>query len=346
MVYSIHTLEITLVIKRKSKFEELLDGAYKNAKSKHKLFEENGVFKDYALSKNGIDIEYHGDFRRKNYKKKIKFIINPSRVLGGNDLKLWKPNKKNISALLEELECCINDYFDSEYTLNDFILSRVDFTVNIPVGSKKQVSAYVKIFHNIGKVKGFSQKYSNADSDWYDKECGFDLEGNSNGIDFTVYDKEGALENQLAKGKKVSPEQIKSAGGILRIEVKLIKQKAIKNYTKETGTAMQITDLSKRSKEIFLETFNKIVPYGDFYDKKSAESIIIKNTSKKILRKKMLKLIDLVPKKKSLLLAQREMNERNIDKVMNAFAKLNLSPVTISKRSKVKHLPNLYTYLY
>jgi len=40
------------------------------------------------------------------------------------------------------------------------------------------------------------------------------------------------------------------------------------------------------------------------------------------------------------------MNCRNIEKVMEAFAKIDLSPVTISKRHDVKHLENLYAYLF
>ena len=62
-------------------------------------------------------------------------------------------------------------------------------------------------------------------------------------------------------------------------------------------------------------------------------------------REKMLQLIELVPKKKSLYLAQKEMNDRNIDKIMEMFAEINVSPVTISKRHDIKFLKNLYSYL-
>ncbi len=59
----------------------------------------------------------------------------------------------------------------------------------------------------------------------------------------------------------------------------------------------------------------------------------------------MLRLLVLIPEKKSVHLAQKAMNCRNIEKVMEAFAKINLSPVTISKRHDVKHLEGLYVYL-
>ena len=59
----------------------------------------------------------------------------------------------------------------------------------------------------------------------------------------------------------------------------------------------------------------------------------------------MLQLVTLIPEKKSLYLAQKAMNCRNIEKVMEEFAKINLSPVTVSKRHDVQHLTNLYSYL-
>jgi len=59
----------------------------------------------------------------------------------------------------------------------------------------------------------------------------------------------------------------------------------------------------------------------------------------------MLKLLELIPKKKSLYLAQKEMNERSIEKVMKMFMELNISPVTISKRQNIDFLKSLYCYL-
>jgi len=40
------------------------------------------------------------------------------------------------------------------------------------------------------------------------------------------------------------------------------------------------------------------------------------------------------------------MNERNIDKVMEMFGKLNVSPVTISKRQNIDYLESLYSHLF
>ena len=59
----------------------------------------------------------------------------------------------------------------------------------------------------------------------------------------------------------------------------------------------------------------------------------------------MIRLIELVPEKKSLLLAQKTLNYRNIDDVMEKFADIEVSPVTISKRADEKYLQNLIKYI-
>ena len=59
----------------------------------------------------------------------------------------------------------------------------------------------------------------------------------------------------------------------------------------------------------------------------------------------MLRLLVLIPEKKSLYLAQKAMDCRNIEEVMDSFAEINVSPLTISKRHDMKHLKNIYGYL-
>ncbi|WP_196601009.1 phage/plasmid replication protein [Pectinatus frisingensis] len=327
MTYSPHTLELSLILTTE-KFHKLQSKAYEKSQGNHRVYQKNGVCCDEALKDKGVKIEYHNN----TYKKKIKFIINPTKVLGGNDVKkLWKPNDDNIRKLLRKLKEYIDGYFDSKYKLNDFKLTRIDFTVNIDVGDRNNVSAYIKVLRNIGKVKGFGPKYDKDDEE-INPDLSFDLKGNSNGVEFTAYDKEAESRQKAAKG-------------ILRVEVRLKKQKAIGKYTDETAASKQIKYLAANSKDIFLNTFTRIVPRGDYYKKKEAVQLIEDNISQKKHREKMLRLIELVPKKKSLYLAQKEMSDRNIDKVMAMFAKINVSPITISKRHKTKYLKNLYSNL-
>lgn len=327
MIYSTHTFELSLIISTDN-FYKWKDKAFKKAKDNYRVYyDKDDICHDEAFKDEGVKIEYH----KNKYKKKVKLIINPTELLGGDDVKkLWKPNNDNIRKLLRKLKEYIDRYFDSKYKLNDFKLTRIDFTVNINVGDKN-VSAYIKVLRNIGKVKGFSPKYDKSNKK-INPDLSFDLEGNSNGVEFTAYDKETQSKRKAAKG-------------ILRVEVRLKKQKAISKYTDETITSKQIKNLTANSRNIFLDTFTDIVPYGIYYKKQEAVQVIEDNISQKKHKEKMLRLIELIPKKKSLYLAQKEMNDRNIDKIMAMFAEINVSPVTISKRHNIEFLKNLYSYL-
>ena len=344
---SIHTFELTLETNAKS-FNSLLSSAYRMAKKdKHRIghstrHTSNDVRVDDALASKGIMVEYHN----REFRKTIRLRVNPSEVLGGSDLKLWKPSTHNVEELIERLNEHIDDYFDSSYTLNDLILSRVELTVNLDVG-KKNVPAYISLMHKIGKVIGFSAKYSKSDyaAGGIHKEHSFDLESKTNGIAFTLYDKEADLRS---KGKK---EKAKKAEGILRAEVRLKKRKAVRAAIHEfddpdnLSTEEQIALVSKNCSQIFLDTFVAIVPYGDFYKLKEAEQLISTSDFKTKRKDKLLKVLKLVPKKKSLYLAFKEAKIRDKDEVLRWFAQLNVSPITISKREGPKHLKNLYDYL-
>ena len=56
-------------------------------------------------------------------------------------------------------------------------------------------------------------------------------------------------------------------------------------------------------------------------------------------------MVALIPEKKSVYLAQKAMNCRRMRKVLEGFPKINLSPVTISKRHDIKFVNSLYSYL-
>jgi hypothetical protein len=133
--------------------------------------------------------------------------------------------------------------------------------------------------------------------------------------------------------------------GLLRAEVRLTEPKAIRCYTDEPIASGQMAELITDRKKVFLDTFLRVVPFGNFYKKEQAVQIIRREVKDRTIRFRMLHLIELVPEKKSLLLAQKALSYRRVDKVMDMFRAIDLSPVTISKRHEVKELPSLYRYL-
>ena len=316
--------ELTLVLDEE-RFHKVLSHVHHKADCMEK--EE---YADQSLEEKGIVVIY----RDSQYKKKIKLIVNVDRLLDGN-----KPDPDRI---LRKLNKRIGEYFEYKYTLDEFFISGMWIAVDINVGTHNDVEAYLQVLRRIRRVKGFSsvryECFENVDS--------FCLEGNSNGIGFMAYDLEGLyrhLNEDDIKHKKLK-SMIRESEGILRVEVRLTKAKTVRIYANKEDISAQIISLSEKCQDIFLETFVKIIPYGDFYKKGKAEEIIRAEIKDDRLRRRMLRLVALIAEKKSLYLAQKAMDCRNVERIMIAFAKINVSPVTISKRHGVKCLRSLYSY--
>lgn len=277
--------------------------------------EDSGEYMDRSLSGKGITVIY----RDSQYKKKIRLIVNAYLLVD---------DVSDMDKLIRKLNKRIVEYFNGKYRIDDFVLSGINFVADMDVGTRANAMAYLKVLQRIGRVKGFSP----TSYEYFDD------------IDFLLYDLERAFMHQI-KGANADWKKLKPIKGILRAEVRLMKPKAVRAYTDADDVSGQIADLLKDSRNIFLDTFTQIIPFGDFYKKDKAVEIIRKEVADSIMRRRMLRLLVLIPEKKSLRLAQKAMNCRNMEKIMDSFAKINLSPVTISKRHDVKYLECLYAYL-
>ena len=328
-MYINQVFELTMLLDN-DKFQKVLNRVFR----KNGYMEENeDGYIDRSLSSKGVTVMY----RDSQYKKKIKLIIEPRLVLDSN--------RTDPDRFIRKLDKRINEYFDLKYNGSDFVLSGATFAADIDVYTHENVSAYLKVLQRIGRVKG----YSPADYDCFEDVDSFCLEGNSNNTLFWIYDLRGLLDSRFGNGdieQKKFKAMVRETEGILRAEVRLTKPKAVRVYTEAVNVYGQIAELSQKSQSVFLDVFANIIPFGDYYKKGEAEELIRSEVKDCTLRRKMLRLVTLIPEKKSLYLAQKAMNCRSMEKVMEAFAKINLSPVTVSKRHDVKHLKNLYSYLF
>ena len=327
-MYINQVLELFMELDR-DRFQKVLNRIYKKAGY---LEGDNEEYIDQSMASRGITVIY----RNSQYKKKIKLIIEPRLV---SDSKL-----SDTDRLIRKLDKRINEYLDFKYRLDDLVLSGVTLAADIDVHRHENVSAYLKVLRRIGRVKG----YSPADYDCFENVDSFCLDGISNSITFWIYDLEGLIRDRL-RNEDINQKKLKSihreSEGIIRAEVRLTKPKAVRVYTDAADAYGQIAELSQKSQLAFLDVFANIIPFGDYYKKGEAVELIRSEVKDCTLRRKMLQLVALIPEKKSLYLAQKAMNCRNIEKVMEEFAKINLSPVTVSKRHDVQHLTNLYSYL-
>ncbi len=315
-------LELSMVLDNEY-FQKVFPRLYKG---EGYIVESREEYTDQSLSSKGITVIY----RDSQYKKKIRLIVNTYLLVD---------DVSDIDRLIRKLDKRITEYFNGKYRIDDFVLSGMNFVADMDAGTRANALAYLKVVKRIGRVKGFSP----TSYEYFDDNASFCLSGNSNDIEFLLYDLERAFMRQL-KSANADWKRLKPIKGILRAEVRLIKPKAIRAYTDADNVSGQIADLLKDSRNIFLDTFTQIIPFGDFYKKDKAVEIIRKEVADSIMRRRMLRLLVLIPEKKSLRLAQKAMNCRNMEKIMDSFAKINLSPVTISKRHDVKCLKNIYDY--
>lgn len=320
--------ELSMVLDNE-KFHKTINRVYKRAGY---LDENENEYIDQCMASKGIVVKY----RDSQYKKKVKLTVNAKLVSDSDEIETHR--------FIEKLDKRIKEYFGYRYQMEDFSLAGATLTADIDVEDHENVMAYLKVLQRIGRVKG----YSPSGYDCFEKKACFCLHGNSNGIEFMVYDLEGMLAECLKKadtGRKKTGSMIVAVKGILRTEVRLTKPKAIRFYTNDVKVSVQMAELAANRQDIFLDVFTQIIPFGDYYKKDKATEIIQKDVRDNVMRRKMLRLLVLIPKKKSLYLAQKAMNYRNMEKVMDAFAKINVSPVTLSKRHDIKYLKCLYSIL-
>lgn len=325
-MYITQIFELTMVLDN-DKFQKVLNRAYDKAD----CFDENGKeYIDQSLESKGMVVIY----RDSQYKKKIRIMVNAGLIVDCDD----------TDKIVQKLNKRIRAYFDHKYQIEDFILSGMILGADIDVHNRKNVAAYLKVLQRIGKVKNFSP----LSYECFDDVDNFCLEGNSNGIEFLLYDLESYMEQQYrdarSERKKIK-SMFKESEGILRTEVRLTKPKAIRDYIESDDISGQIMELLEKRQDIFFEIFAWIIAFGDFYKKGDAVELIRSRVKDDRLRRKMIRLVALIPEKKSLHLAQKAMNCRNMEKIMDEFAKINLSPVTISKRQDMKFLQNIYEFL-
>lgn len=326
-MYINQVFELSMVLDNE-KFYKILNYALKKADY---LEEDDGEYVDQSMAANGITVIY----RDSQYKKKVRVIINAGRMMDYD--------KAESDKFFLRIDKRLGEYFNHKYNVDDFSLSGVTFVTDIDVESRESVSAYLKVLRRVGKVKGFKPVVYDCFED-IDSLC---WEGSSNGISFSLYDLEDMWRRQFGERKikvKKYRETIEGTEGILRAEVRLMKPKAVRSYTDRIEARAQIADIMRKRKDIFMDTFIKIVPYGDYEKKDKTVESVYRDIGDDRLRRRMLRLVALIPEKKSLYLAQKAMECRNMEKIMRAFAKINVSPVTISRRQDVRQLRNIYEY--
>lgn len=219
----------------------------------------------------------------------------------------------------------IRKYFDETLDMNDFTLTRLIMSDGLEIKGGERPDDYLTVLRRIGNVKGFTMHAKRVGK----RITGLHWYGNSNATDILA---------DSVKGKS-------NAGDVLRLEVQLQKNQAIREYTKEEETTAQILQTLSNTEAMFVTLLSGVIPFGRFLKKADAIKRVRDQVLNDTLRQKMVRILELIPEKKSLKSAMKASGYRNLKDIILTFARIDLSPVTISKRMSVRKMENLYMYL-
>ena len=227
-MHSLYFIEITLAMESKN-FNRFIENRLGSSLYDNHRATDSDIYVDDTYVDDGIGVEWHD-----KKKKKVKIIVNPSMLLGhSSSEKLWNPTEKSVSKFCKKLDDFIDNYFNYEHGLNDFKLSGIGFVMDVQLSDSDTVNNYMRVFHNIGRVKNFTQAHLSKGRSELDKKYAFTLAGKSNGVGFMVYGyktKFNRFDNNPIRDS-LRLEQHKNA---LRFEVKLTSQRAINLCTTST----------------------------------------------------------------------------------------------------------------
>ena len=117
-------------------FQKILTRAYNKGGYLKELDDE---YLDTSLSGKGITVIY----RDSQYKKKVRLLIDADLVV--DDI-------ADTDKLLRKLDKRISKYSDFKYQMDDFTLSAMNLVTDIGVGSRANVSNYLRVLQRVGKI--------------------------------------------------------------------------------------------------------------------------------------------------------------------------------------------------
>lgn len=222
---------------------------------------------------------------------------------------------------LQSMEKRIRKYVSKEFRLGDFQLSRLIIATDLKLDKENRAEDYMAVLRRVGNVKGYT-----LHSERKSGKCAcHHWQGNSNNT------------NVILRCPKEHTH--------LNLAVQMLKSSAVRAYTQESEAPAQIIKSLTSLEGSLVTLLSNVIPFGRFLKKADAIEQIRSQIPDDTLRRKMIRILEMIPEKKSLKKTMKVSGYRNPKDILLSFAHIDLSPVTISKRMSVRKLENLYMYL-
>ena len=342
--YGIHTFELYASHLKYTEVQKVID----------QLIEENSIqmiksdpynidwhIKSAYLVNNGVRLRIYQSHNKSNG---IGFAINP-RTLWKQEYqpyRLYQPNKKSWDKI--ELNF---DHLMSELHLqkdcSDMSLSSMDLTMDLWMDTDVDLTEVIRTFWKSNIPHHFKRFELDDPDDPTINDHYFGAA--TKGIVIKAYDKVYELKKYHRCPEKVADENI------LRVEISLKREVCLKKFDLERNDSIcdMLYEGYTQGYKLLMQYLEKLFPCrGEHVSYKKAEKKIEEEIKDKKLRQQMLFLLKKTSKGAGLDTAiqkfdeqYKDVNHRKLKKVLSAFDKLDLNPITLANVSKTKHLPSL-----
>lgn len=275
----------------------------------------------------------------------LNIKINPRKMFHPDDHPyVYIASYEDVTKCMKRVKAMLKAIGAPEVMIEIFKLQRIDFCVNINLGSTENVKEYMPLLLKGAYSSYFSRhmEYSPSHKRYIPTKDSFTIR--SSNIEFAVYDKHKQLTKEYLK---YSADEIHEAEGLIRIELRVsrpvIYQK-IKKYHLDTIQNF-LEYASEIAKSSIPQYIKRAYGTGRFTTLDNAKKIIHNSQYKSKTKEELIDMLELVSGKRSLQEAKYEMPDKLYKKCIRKFNELDLSPITIPRRSLTKEYPNLLYYI-
>lgn len=277
----------------------------------------------------------------RHYWMEIK--INPRAMLHNTNYPfVYVASREDIEASIEIINQFWNEIGLGWIDSGLFYIHRIDYCVNIHVGNEDESNVYMRLMRKGAypyKSKRMKE-YSETGKRYVDTINSFTVTSGS--FEFSVYSKYKQLNSEK---EKYSADEIERAIGIIRIELRVyrnkVKREEIKHGIQGIEELLNIT--SQIAQENIPRYLAKAYGTGIFVTIQEAKKRIDATNWKKKTKEEMENILKLVSRLN--LQDAKEKYEEKFPKYMKKFNEIGISPITIASNCVYKKMPNPLYYI-
>lgn len=304
----------------------------------------------HVLRKDGINkitLQKFFNTSCKACKYLILLMVNPRHLLGYKNhvfTEIVEPDK--LSLILDAIDYTLRK-IDTGFPdiTKDGHFRRIDYCTNFWFETQEEADEYMKLLKKARIPSKFSLDETYSPTQHRKIPNMDDVAIQCKSYELSIYLK----QKQMISRKddfKYPEDEINHAAGQLRIELRTGRPKL---YNLKHSNECEEPELLTMPSELALHTILKQLKHmygsGDFYRYSKSRSIILESDYSQKVKEKLIDILDIVSRKRSLNPQKNGLDPDYLKKYMRCFNKLTLSPITLPEKSINEFYPNPGKYI-